>query len=404
MPAAARTRASGRHVWAVTHPTPGHVYSSLGLVAELVRRGHRVTAAVTERFGAAARSAGAAVTGYRSPLEELIASGRLPTDGDTHDPFLTEARAVLPQLAATLDRDRPDLLLYKNGCWQAPLLAHTRRVPAIQFTTTRVPRPDLHPAGPRFHTQLRTLLSDHGVTTTAQDFLDRPETCLVMLPPSFQPHRHELGGHHRFVGPCFGDRSFQGSWQSRDGKNVLLIALGGVFTDRPDFYRRCLEAFGDGEWDVVMATGDRTDPRHLGAVPPNVHLHRTVPQLRVLAHAVAFVSHCGGNSTMEALHHGVPLVAVPQAVDQFENAARIAELGLGIDLSGADADPGRLREAAGRRPRGRRGALFRHQDFFRHAHPVPRFPRPRGPTVSARGRVSLRVVAGGATERRSTST
>ncbi|MFG2116723.1 macrolide family glycosyltransferase [Streptomyces sp. NPDC048718] len=342
-------RASGRHIWVMTHPTPGHVHSSLGLVSELVRRGHRVTAAVTERFATEVRAAGATVTRYRSPLEQLVRSGGPPTDGSAPDPFLTEARAALPQLAGAFDRDRPDLVLYKNGCWHAPVLAHTREVTAVQFTTTRVPRhgPRPHRSGTdlRFHAELGALLSDHGVNTATASFLDRPETCLVMVPPSFQSHRHELGERYRFVGPCFGDRSFQGVWRPRHDRNTLLIALGGVFNDRPEFYRRCLEAFGDGEWAVVMATGDRIDPERLGPVPPLFHIRATVPQFGVLAHARAFVSHCGGNSTTEALYHGVPLVGVPQAVDQFENAARIAELGLGLDLSGAEATPDRLREA-----------------------------------------------------------
>ena len=35
---------------------------------------------------------------------------------------------------------------------------------------------------------------------------------------------------------------------------------------------------------------------------------------------------------MEALWFGVPMVAVPQAADQFANAAQIAQLGIGRTL------------------------------------------------------------------------
>jgi MGT family glycosyltransferase len=52
----------------------------------------------------------------------------------------------------------------------------------------------------------------------------------------------------------------------------------------------------------------------------------------VLRHAAAFVSHAGMGSTMEALYYGVPLVCVPQMVEQEANAARVAELGLGVRL------------------------------------------------------------------------
>jgi MGT family glycosyltransferase len=60
----------------------------------------------------------------------------------------------------------------------------------------------------------------------------------------------------------------------------------------------------------------------------------------VLRHARAFVSHAGMGSTMEALYYGVPLVCVPQMLEQEINAGRVAELGLGVRL-----DPERLTAA-----------------------------------------------------------
>ncbi|KAL1291522.1 hypothetical protein HN51_060047 [Arachis hypogaea] len=52
------------------------------------------------------------------------------------------------------------------------------------------------------------------------------------------------------------------------------------------------------------------------------------PQLKVLAHeAIAcFVTHCGWNSTLEALCLGVPIVAMPQWSDQNTNAKLIVDL------------------------------------------------------------------------------
>lgn len=49
---------------------------------------------------------------------------------------------------------------------------------------------------------------------------------------------------------------------------------------------------------------------------------RWCPQLAVLAHEAVgcFVSHCGWNSTLEAISLGVPIVAMPQFLDQMTNA------------------------------------------------------------------------------------
>ncbi|KAH9794026.1 hypothetical protein WN944_011263 [Citrus x changshan-huyou] len=52
------------------------------------------------------------------------------------------------------------------------------------------------------------------------------------------------------------------------------------------------------------------------------------PQLEVLAHEATgcFVTHCGWNSTMEALSLGVPMVAMPQWSDQSTNAKYILDV------------------------------------------------------------------------------
>ena len=62
-------------------------------------------------------------------------------------------------------------------------------------------------------------------------------------------------------------------------------------------------------------------------------------QLEVLAHKAigCFMTHCGWNSTLEALSLGVPMVAMPQWTDQPTNAKFIADVwkvGVRIKLDG----------------------------------------------------------------------
>ena len=59
---------------------------------------------------------------------------------------------------------------------------------------------------------------------------------------------------------------------------------------------------------------------------------RTQPQLDVLAHADVFITHAGMGGAGEALWFGVPTVAIPQAVDQFANAAQLEAIGAGVQL------------------------------------------------------------------------
>ena len=63
------------------------------------------------------------------------------------------------------------------------------------------------------------------------------------------------------------------------------------------------------------------------------------PQLEVLAHPVVgcFVTHCGWNSTLEAISLGVPLVAFPKWTDQPTNAKCIADFGgVGVRVKAND--------------------------------------------------------------------
>lgn len=86
----------------------------------------------------------------------------------------------------------------------------------------------------------------------------------------------------------------------------------------------------------------------LGPVPHNFLVSSYVPQLEILSRAHVFVTHGGMNSTMESLYYGVPMVAVPQMLEQALTARRITELGLGIALEKEAVNVTTLREAVER--------------------------------------------------------
>ncbi len=131
---------------------------------------------------------------------------------------------------------------------------------------------------------------------------------------------------------------------------MLLISLGSTFTKLPDFYRECVKAFGDlPGWHVVLQIGKHVDAAELvpegSAMPANIEVHHWVPQVAVLGQADAFITHAGAGGSREGLASGVPMVAVPQAVDQFGNAAVLEELGVARHVPTEEATAERLREA-----------------------------------------------------------
>ncbi|XP_018324508.1 2-hydroxyacylsphingosine 1-beta-galactosyltransferase-like [Agrilus planipennis] len=74
--------------------------------------------------------------------------------------------------------------------------------------------------------------------------------------------------------------------------------------------------------------------------PSNVKMEKWFPQQDVLAHPnlKLFITHGGLLSTIEAIYHAVPLLALPVFGDQLMNAAEIEALGYGLKLPFVDFD------------------------------------------------------------------
>ena len=172
------------------------------------------------------------------------------------------------------------------------------------------------------------------------------ERNIVLVPREFQPNGTRFDERFFFVGPSLGLRGKADEWRPADpGARLVYISLGTAFNERPEFFRACLDAFRDGRWQVAMSVGDRVRPDELGDIPPNVEVRSHFPQLSVLRHADAFVTHAGMNSTMEALYREVPLVTVPQMPEQEANSRRVRDLGLGREVDGSTVTAEQLRRA-----------------------------------------------------------
>ncbi|MGX6600844.1 macrolide family glycosyltransferase [Micromonosporaceae bacterium Da 78-11] len=349
------------HIAMVSIPFPGHVNPSLEVIRTLVARGHRVTYANAPSFGDVVRAAGAEL----KPYDSTLPSGTGTWAGDPIDHltlFLDDAIAMLPQLRAAYDTDRPDLFLYDIAGAPARLLAEQWGVPAVQLSPTFVawaghedetaPVVEAMRADPRgadYYRRFASWLAANGsATTDSMTFQGRPDRCLVLIPGVMQPHFDRVDQQvYHFVGPILGDRTDQGTWTRPAGaQRVLLVSLGSEFTDQPDFYRRCVAAFGDlPGWHTVLQIGRHVDPGDLGDLPPGVEVHPWVPQLSVLRQADAFLTHAGMGGSAEGLACGAPMIAAPQAADQFDNADRLVELGVAHRVDTATVTAGELRAA-----------------------------------------------------------
>ncbi|ANY07873.1 macrolide family glycosyltransferase [Pseudonocardia sp. HH130630-07] len=346
------------HILMSTTAAHGHVHPNLPVVAELVARGHRVTYPVPERFAEPVAATGAAPLRIRTDLPDPARGEQWPDGGvAAMRLFSDEARSAYAQIADALQYEHPDLVCYDGSGWAGHALSRVWGIPRVELAPHMVAWEGFEqemaeafafldaPDGLAWRAELDAWLDEVGAGVGNREFLGRPDRSVVLIPEAMQPNLDRVDRErHTFVGPVIGDRSHQGLWPKPRGP-LLLVSLGSAYTDRPGFWRDAIAAMHGTGWTTVLAVGPHVDRSELGEIPDDVRVAEWVPQLAVLAHASAFVTHAGMGGCAEGLWHGVPMVAVPQAVDQFGNAARIAELGVGEHLPAEQVTPEALREA-----------------------------------------------------------
>ncbi|WP_026366171.1 macrolide family glycosyltransferase [Promicromonospora sukumoe] len=346
------------HIAMIGVPVVSHVLPGLAVIRELVARGHRVTYAVDPFVADRVESTGAQLVPLTSTLP--VADNDWPTDPiAAASLFLDDAVQALPRLRAAYDDDPADLYLYDIGAYAGRALAEAQGRDLLQLSPTFVgwdgyeQEVAVHlrglPGADAYRERFTRWLAGCGATTTDMDaFSGTPDRALALIPRAMQPHADRVDpGTVTFVGPCFDIRSDGGGWtRPADAERVLLISLGSAYTRQPEFYRRCLAAFGDlPGWHVVLQIGRHTDVAELGEIPGNVEVHSWVPQRAILDQADAFVTHAGMGGCGEGLLAGVPMIAVPQGAEQFMNADRLVELGVARRVDTADATAEVLRAA-----------------------------------------------------------
>lgn len=371
MTSASRTAASrlpAAHIAMFSIAAAGHVNPSIEVIRELVARGHRVSYAIPAAYADKIAETGAT---------PVIWNSTLPTEDDPDawgtelidniEPFLADAIQALPQLAAAFEGDEPDLVIHDITSYPAIVLAHRWGIPAVSLSPNLVAWTGYEEEvaapmtaalraterGRAYYARFRAWLDENGIEEDSDRLVGRPRRSIVLIPRALQPNADRVDeAVYTFVGACQGDRSAtQGTWEppadaQAAGKKLLLVSLGSTFTKQPAFYRACAEAFGDlPDWHVVLQIGKFTDEAELGPIPANVEVHRWVPQLDILRRADAFITHAGAGGSQEGLATGTPMVAVPQAVDQFGNADMLVSLGVARHVPMAEADADTLREA-----------------------------------------------------------
>lgn len=159
-----------------------------------------------------------------------------------------------------------------------------------------------------------------------------------------------LPAGHRFLGPRVRDEELSGSLAARVARGadrpLVYVSLGTFLSAREDLLMTIADGIRLLGARAAIATG-LTPRERLGAVPGDWIVETTLPQVGLLRHAAAAVTHAGNNSAGEALVAGVPMLALPLSTDQFAIAADLERVGAGVCRAPNALTPARVAEALG---------------------------------------------------------
>lgn len=198
-----------------------------------------------------------------------------------------------------------------------------------------------------------------------------PNLNIVAVFPELQPCRDQFGATYKFVGPTISEqaRSIETttseklktildeiapqnndvSKPSNSNLKLIYVSMGTVPSNSLHVFEKTIKAIDElsskmaanYKMKAIFSVGSGNlkkleDKIANGEIvcPENVILCAKVPQLEVLKRADLFITHCGMNSTSEAINYGVPVVCIPLEADQPMVAKRICddlELGKRLD-------------------------------------------------------------------------
>jgi MGT family glycosyltransferase len=356
-------------VWIYNIPYHGHVNPTLPLVQEIIRRGDDVTYYSTPTFAEKIKSTGANFRAYgnSTAFEQARKISHTVFVGSQ---VAEETYALLPEVLSAVETERPDYLVFDMSAPWGNIAARRFDIPAVA-------------SFPHFPFYLRTAINDRRVLRSAiknirpgygywrrlerqtrkivkefklRKFQDinvlssSAEMNIVFTSRYFQPYEEQFDESYLYIGPVINtDRPDEPMVISRqEDQKLIYIAVGTVYEANLQFFRDCFSAFANEPYVVILSVGRAVDPSALEPIPDNFTVAQYVPQLSILEEADLFITHGGMNSISESITHGVPMVVVPNTLEQSINAARIEQLQAGLYLDPAGISVEKLQNAVDR--------------------------------------------------------
>ena len=291
---------------------------------------------------------------FRRPTIEQLATFVEPVWRSLMD----GARYCQPQLEGILEDVRPDVVVEDNvNCFPALLTCGAPWVRIVSCNPLEVKDPSLPPPYSGYAIADRTgwdafraeydrthrpLWEETNGWVTSMgapalpdlEFIHQSEHLNLYVYPEVAdyPRSRPLGPTwHRIESSVrTTDAPFEVPDALRGGEGALVyLSLGSLGSADVDLMRRLVDVLSRTPHRYIVSKGPRADEFDL---PDNMWGEGRLPQTSIVPKVDLVITHGGNNTTTEALHFGKPMVLLPLFWDQYDNAQRIHELGLGVRL------------------------------------------------------------------------
>jgi MGT family glycosyltransferase len=344
----------------VVPPLVGHTLPTVALGRELADRGHQV-----------------AWAGHAKTIGPLLAPGSrlIPVEADFGGQTMDQIRhrswglrgaaafrflwadfliplavSMVPGVAAATDEFIPDVLVVDQQALAGALVARQRALPWATSATTSAELTDQFATMPKLGAWALQLLAEFQRGFAVSDPVDlrfSDDLVLAFSTPALVGPGCDFPDHYVFVGPSIGVRpgapEFPWDWLRPDRQHVL-VSLGTLNREAGQrFFATAVAAvapLADRVQVILAAPLDLVD-----SPPDHVLICEFVPQLDLLPHLHAVVSHAGHNTVCEVLAHAVPLVVAPIRDDQPVIAGQVVDARAGVRVHFGRVGATELRDA-----------------------------------------------------------
>ena len=336
-------------------PAHGHTNPTLGVVRELVNRGHEVIYYSYNIMREKIESAGATFVSCDDyDMEQKLDpkdAVRVGKDLAFSTNLLVETTLALDEhVLEDMKQMQPDCIVADSMAVWGKAIALKLGIPFVSSTTTfafnrysaQIMKQGLGDlfkmifSMGKINKDIKRLQDKGYPIKSVLDIIQNDENThtVVYTSPQFQPCAETFTDKYAFVGPSIRPAT---SEIEKTKDKLVYISMGTVNNDMLPLYKECINAFAETDYHVIMSVGNLVSMDAFGKLPANVSVYPSVDQIAVLEKADVFLSHCGMNSVNESLYFCVPLVMLPQTPEQGGVATRVEQVGAGIRLGKTDA-------------------------------------------------------------------